>query len=142
MVGCSKNTREKTTKGEIIKNNWSPIIKTKSLKASVTADYYGPFEYVKLKPNRLSTFKASISNRRESREIYNTPNFKSDDLFATMQSLPSSKRIEYFTNYFQDDEVTSTNQEWNPITHWTLQEYHPHSFSYHYHNIKFPEQKM
>ena len=137
-----KKYKRKTSKGEIIKNNWSPIIKTKSSKANVTAGYYGPFEYVKLKPNRLSTFKASVSNRRESREIYNTPNFKSDDLFATMQSLPSSKRIEYFTNFFQDDENTSTNQEWNPITHWTLQEYHPHSFSYHYHNIKFPERKM
>ena len=137
-----KKYKRKISNDKIKKNNWSPIIKGKDTTPSINTTYYGPFEYVKLKPHHLSTFSASASNRRESREIYSNPKFKSDYLFTPMQSLPSSKRVKYFSKLFHEDENTSTNADWSPITHWTLQEYDPHSFSYTYHNIKLPERKM
>lgn len=137
-----KKYKRKISSDKVKKNNWSPIIKGKDTKPSINTTYYGPFEYVKLKPHQLSTLSASASNRRESREIYTTPEFKSDYLYTPMQSLLSSKRVEYLSNLFHEDQNTATNTEWSPITHWTLQKYDPHSFSYTYHNIKLPERKM
>ena len=41
------------------------------------------------------------------------------------------------------ENYTSTDDEWNRITHWTLHEFEPYkSYSYHYHNIKHPKKRF
>ena len=137
-----KKYKRKTFVDNIGKGGWKPLPKNKTYKTTEKKTYYGPYEYVRLLPHQPSINPDSSSNRRESREIYNSPEYKSDFYLTPIQSLPSAKHVDYFSNLFQGDKNPPINQEWSPITHWTLQEYHPHSFSYHYHNIKYPERKL
>ena len=137
-----KKFKRKTAVDNVGETGWSPLPKNRTYKATKNKSFYGPYEYVRLLPHQPSIKPDSSSNRRESREIYNAPEFKSELFLTPLQSLPSAKHVDYFSNLFQEDKNTSINQEWSPITHWTLQEYHPHSFSYHYHNTKYPERKL
>ena len=150
-----KKYKRKTFIDNVEGNDWKPIIRNQTSDLNRNASYYGPYQYVRLKshqsplhPNLVSSQaparfqKFSATNRRESREIYNTPDLDSNYLRTPTQSLPSAKPIDYFSNSFHEGDNTSINQEWSPITHWTLLEYDPHSFSYHYHNIKYPNRKL
>ena len=102
--------------------------------------FYGPYEYVRLRKH-IKPDKDSSENRRSSTEdepFYNTDNIQTKNSVALTKKIPEKYNIGVIpSNSFQNTNNRPLNGVWSPITHWTLREYHPYSFSYHHHNAKF-----
>ena len=102
--------------------------------------FYGPYEYVRLKKH-IKTDQDSSENRRSSTEdepFYNTDNMKPENSVALKNKNSAKYNIGVIPSIsFQSTNNRQLNGAWSPITHWTLREYHPYSFSYHHHNAKF-----
>ena len=105
--------------------------------------FYGPYEYIRLNDTRRDITEYRIPNAPVEYKNYSY----GDE--GSIHKDESLARRGAFEQIIQDDGVdvsenyTSTDEDWNRITHWTLHEYEPYkSYSYHYHNIKHPKKRF
>ena len=102
--------------------------------------FYGPYEYVELSNHVHNHPNAEIlgRNNRIEDHLYNADNLR-PEYYLTSRQRVANNNVPFVSNVFQDN---AWSDQWNPVTHWTLQEYHPYSsYSYHYHNTKFPKRR-
>ena len=112
--------------------------------------FYGPYEYVSLEKKLRSypTSKVlgrngrnwSTSSSRRSIEDENAEDLGVKDSVGRHSEKRTMYDMQRAPNL--SNRVAWSDDEWNPITHWTLQEDSPHlSFSYHYYNTKHPKNR-
>ena len=102
--------------------------------------FYGPFESIQLSNTMKNRHNAQVSGRSITNEkpLINEKDLTSEKHYTTTQKVVSRK-FPSVPNNFQEKE---SSNRWNPVTHWTLQEYHPYnSYSYHYHKVMYPKNK-
>ena len=99
--------------------------------------FYGPYEYVQLNNPVENQYNTQIGrNNRIEHHLYNADDLRPKYSLTSRQRV-ANKIFPSVSNVFQDN---TWSDQWNPVTHWTLQEYHPYSsYSYHYYNVKFPK---
>ena len=99
--------------------------------------FYGPYEYVQLShPLVLNRHNSLGRNNRIKDRLYNIDDLSPEYSLTSTQRV-ANQHIPSVSNAFQ---INTWSDQWNPVTHWTLQEYLPHdSYSYHYYNVKYPK---
>ena len=100
--------------------------------------FYGPFESIQLSNAMINRHNAQTSGRSitNERPLINEKDLKSEKSHTITQKI-ETRKLPFIPNNFQEKESST---RWNPVTHWTLQEYHPYnSYSYHYHKVKYPK---